>query len=227
MIKSNNVEKGLHSWLPWCSAVDEGRQQTQVITNNGKNVWSYAGEALKAIALPPDPLLRLYFLACIFSEYKHGDNYYYDEIKLPASLCQALRRLQGFPVKLRYLLNEELTEKERRPIPPEIWSRQDVEFYQNSIKIKFNYFIVLSRHHPLRQIGSKKKRSIDIERARLCAQMKDSGISYAEINSKFGWKPQKNSYGQKIRYPTAYRYVASGRKLLSAHEMKVKNNLGP
>ena len=29
MIKSNSVERALHSWLPWCKAIDEGRQQVR------------------------------------------------------------------------------------------------------------------------------------------------------------------------------------------------------
>ena len=205
-------------------AVDEGRQKTQVIAGNSKRLWSYDGKALKDLSLPPNPLLRLYFLACIFSEYKHGDTCIFSEIKMPPFLCQGLVRLQVFSLSLRYFLNEELNEAERRPIPPAIWSQQDVEFYPDSIRSNPFYFIVLPKRHPLRKIGAETKRYIDTEKAIICASMKDAGISYPEINNKFGWKPQKDSYGQKTRYPTAYHYVTMGRKLISPSDAKSKSN---
>ena len=216
MIKSRNVERALHSWPPWCKAVDEGRQQTQVIDGNSKRLWSYAGKALKNLPLPPNPILRLYFLACIFSEYTYGGTYVFSKIKVPLFLCQGLPRLKVFPVYLKCLQNW----PELKPLPPAIWSRQDVEFYRDSIRNKPFFDIVLSRHHPLRQIGSKIRRSIDTDKAIFCARMIDNGATYKEINDKFGWKPQKDNYGQKRRYPTAYRYVVLGKKLLKAIEAK-------
>lgn len=220
MIKSRNVERALHSWPPWCKAVDEGRQQIQAIGGNSKRLWSYAGKVLKNLPLPPNPILRLYFLACIFSEYTYGGTYVFSEIKVPPFLCQELPRLKVFPVCLRGLQNW----PGLKPLPPAIWSRQDVEFYRDSIRNKPFFDIVLSRHHPLRQLGSKMRRSIDTDKAIFCARMKDTGATYKEINDKFGWKPQKDSYGKKRLYPIAYRYVALGKKLLSAMEMKSKSS---
>jgi hypothetical protein len=219
MIKNNNVERALHSWLPWCKAIDEGRQQAQLTLANSKRLWSYAGRVLKSLGLPPEPLLRLYFLACVFSEYKRGDTYVFSEIKVPRFLCQGLSRLRVFPAELGYLLKEAAP----RPFPPAIWSRQDIEFYRYLVPFFGEHIIVLSKRHPLRQIGAKTKRSIDTDKAIFCARMKDTSASYKEISDKFGWKPQKDSYGRKTRYPTAYRYVALGRKLLSASEVKSKS----
>jgi hypothetical protein len=219
MIKSRNVERALHSWPPWCKAVDEGRQQTQVIGGNSKRLWSYAGKVLKSLPLPPNPLLRLYFLACTFSEYTYEGNYVFSEIKVPPFLCQGLPKLKVFPASLRCLLNW----PELKVSPPEIWSQQDIKFYRDSIGSKTIFYdrnIILSSRHPLRKIGSKMKRSIDTDKTIFCARMKDAGATSKEINDKFGWKPQKDNYGQKRRYPTAYRYVVLGKKLLKAIEAK-------
>ena len=113
-----------------------------------------------------------------------------------------------------------------RPLPPTIFSHQDVEFYRDSIRT-LSYFgdfnMVLPKHHLLRRIGAKIKRGIDHDKAITCARMRDAGASYKGINDKFGWKPQEDSYGRKTRYPTAYRYIALGRKLLSASEVKPKS----
>ena len=141
-------------------------------------------------------------------------------VSLPPFLCQGLPKLKVFPVCLRDLLNGPAPQ----PLPPAIWSRQDVEFYRDSNRSVPFFYIVLSRHHPLRKIGSKMRRSIDTDKAIFCARMNDIGASWTEINDKFGWKPQKDSYGQKRRYPIAYRYVALGRKLLSAIEVKSKSS---
>lgn len=220
MIISKNVERALHSWPLWCKAVDEGRQQIQVIDGNSKRLWSYAGKALKNLPLPLNPILRLYFLACVFSEYTYAGTYIFGEIKVPLFLCQSFPKLKVFPVCLRDLLNRPVPQ----PLPPAIWSRQDVEFYRDSIRNKPFFDIVLSRHHPLRKIGSKMRRSIDTDEAIFCARMKDAGATIKELNDKFGWKPQEDSYGRKTRYPTAYRYVALGKKLLSAIEVKSKSS---
>jgi len=223
MIKDRNVERTLHSWPLWCKAVDEGRQQTQLIAGNSEKLWSYAGRVLESLQLPTKPLLRLYFLACIFSTYKHGDTYVFSEIEVPPFLRQALRKLEVFPVYLSYLLNEELNKAERRPLPPAIWSRQDIEFRQDS---NDKYIMVLPKNHPLRQIGSQMKRGRDPDIAIQCARMTEN-TTEAEINERFGWKPQKGVYGtrngkgvahiKRNRFPTEHSYVRWGRKLIGTH----------
>ena len=69
------------------------------------------------------------------------------------------------------------------------------------------------------------KRHTDPSKALLAARMKKDGLILKEINERFGWKPQKGSYGGKDgkrgayqtrnRFPTASHYVRLGKKFLT------------
>jgi hypothetical protein len=214
MIKAKNVERSLHSWPDWLKAVDEARQKQLALHTDSRGMWSYAGKAVKDLRLPPIPLLRTYFLACVFSEYEYGGTYVFGKVALPPFLQHGFSKMKGFPNYLGYLLADPLRV---RPSPPSVWSRQDREFFRDSIKNEpfFESFnIVLSKRHALRQIGSRAKRSISLDTAIACARMRDRRVPYKEISARFGWKPQKDNKGIRRRYATAYRYSALGHQIM-------------
>jgi len=220
MIKNVTVERALHRWEPWLNAVEEAR--TRLKDSDAETCWSYAGTALGALGLPAKWLLRLYFLSCVFSSYKHGDTYVFGEINLPLK--------QEW--KAGFLYDSSVRQPDAssfRPLPPAIMTKKDAEHLLSYCrnfhilnkssaeafrKIYAPYLMMLRREHPLRYVASKVKRCVDSDRAIACAKMKES-MTHRQIGEKFGWAIQKDAHGKRNCCSTSRRYVLLGRRLLS------------
>ena len=219
MIRNESVERALHQWQPWVKAVEEAR--TALSESDAETCYAYAGKALKTLRLPTKLALRVYFLSCVFSSYKHGEHFVFSEIRLPP-----LEKLKAQWPPYRVEVEN------WHPLPPAILTKKDVHrllhdhgYYGAVLGMSLSaaireifapYFMVVNQQHPVRQIGSKIKRGLDFGKAVACATMKES-MTYKEIGEKFGWAIQKDAYYRKKRYrcSTAYRYVRLGKKLIS------------
>lgn len=242
MIKELIVERALHCWEPWVEAIEDARLRVELGQNDYRELWSCSGSILNGLNLPAKLLLRLYFFSCVYSEYKYGMVYSFNDIRLPTTACEDLNDFSwslrvlaacdaawdyvGLP-QFRYRPNLEILQQ--RPLPPAIWTNSDVSFaldwveqnpfglytsvFQTLREIYSPYFMVLPPQHRLRQFVSKVKRRIDGHTAIEIAGMREQGYTNAEIGRKFGWKLQENEYGQRTRCSSASRYVQLGNRL--------------
>lgn len=226
MIKNVTVERTLHCWEPWLNAVEETR--TRLKDSDAETCWSYSSTVLRTLGLPAKWLLRLYFLSCVFSSYKHGDQYVFGELSVPLQqkwkpsfLHNSIERQQDVP--------------SFRPMPPAILTQKDAQCLLSYCrnfhilnktpaeafrKIYAPYFMMLRQEHPLRHIASKMKRYVDSDRAIACAKMKES-MTHRQIGGKFGWAIQKDAYGRRNRCSTSRRHVLVGRRLISTSSQRV------
>jgi len=225
MITNKSFERALHKWELWIKAVEDAR--TALGESDAETCYAYAGKILNTLRLPAKLALRVYFLSCVFSSYKHGDYFVFGEIRLPPpEKCKPMWSQDS--LKVSYL----------RPYPPAILTKKDVHrllddhsYYGDALGMSLSAaireifaprFIVLDPQHPIRQIGSKMKRCMDTDVATKCAKMAES-MKYEDINRRYGWKPQKGAYwntnrgtrSKRNRFPTVRRYVRLGKKLLS------------
>lgn len=227
MIKNESVERALHRWEPWVKAVEDGRGWL-CSDATAEASWDYAGAVLKTLRLPAKATLRVYFLSCVFSSYKHGERFVFSEIRPPP-----LEKWK--PPWSRESTGRQVEVRNLHPLPPAILTKKDAYRLLNYCrdfrvlnmspseairKIYAPGFMVLDQEHPVRQIGSKMKRCMSPDIAITCANLKES-MTHKEIGDKFGWAIQKGAYGQKGTYvkrnrcSTARRYVRVGRKLTS------------
>jgi len=224
MIRNDTVERALHHWEPWLSAVEEARLRLK--NSDVETRWSYAGAVLRTMGLPTKSSLRVYFLSCVFSSYKCRDTYVFGELRVPLEL-------KGKPFPNRGIGYKQDVSG-LSPLPPAILTRKEVEnllrdprysyIFHRSLdkevrKFYTSRFILLNQEHPLRQIASKMKRYVDSDIAVACAKMKES-MTYPQLGGKFGWAIQKDAYGKRNRCSTARRYVLLGRRIINASAPK-------
>ncbi len=227
MIKPESVERTLHRWEPWIKAVEDARGWLGSDAS-AEACWAYADAALKTLRLPTKATLRVYFLSCAFSSYKHGEHFVFSEIRLPPP---EMRK----PPWAGEEIGSQVKVQNLRPLPPAILTKKDVcgllsrcrDFrvlnkspIEAVREIYAPYFMVLDQQHPVRQMGSKMKRGMNLDIAIACANLEGS-MTQREMGDKFGWKTQKGAYGKQGTYrkrdrcSTARRYVRLGRKLIS------------
>lgn len=239
MIKARNLERALHQWEPWLTAVKDARLETSL----GSDAWwGYAKTTMKRLGFPSKPLLCLYFLSCVLSQYEINGTYYFTNIRLPfvlfdefdsfstrmAPAIWRFLKVDNFMMIKPIRLCPDLIGIRERPLPPALWNEGDVEFAleweshyagnpcESLRKYYSPFFMMLAPGHPILEIGRKGKRGIDDALAIRCAEMKDiEGKTYAQIAKRFGWALQEDSYGKPTRSVTARRYVRRGRKLRS------------
>jgi hypothetical protein len=237
LIKARNFERVLHQWEPWLRAVKDARLESHLDSDAW---WAYAETIMRRLSFPSKPLLCLYFLSCVFSQYEINGTYCFDRIQLPSLLFDKfdLFNTKIAPAISRFVyahdflrirpirLCPDLMGMRERPLPPALWNKDDVEFalqweshlvdnpYEGLRKYYSPFFLVLPLDHAIVEIATKGKRRIDDALAIQCAEMKDiEGKTYAQIAERFGWARQEDSYGKPTRSSTARRYVRRGRKL--------------
>lgn len=138
MIKARSFERVLHKWEPWVRAIADARLESYPDSDRW---WAYAKAVMRKLHFPNKPLLCLYFLSCVFSEYKITGAYCYENIELPpflfdkydsfvASMAPAIARLYMFDFSgtgsIR--LSPDLMGIRERPLPPAVWNKRDVKF---------------------------------------------------------------------------------------------------
>lgn len=237
LVKASSLERALHQWEPWLRAVKDARLQSHL---NSDAWWTYTKTIMRRLRFPSKPLLRLYFLSCVFSQYEINGTYCFANIRLPSVLfdkfdsfntriAPAIWRFVNVHdfLKIRPIrLCPDLMGMRERPLPPALWNDGDVKLalqweshymdnpYEGLRKYYSQFFMVLALDHTILEIARKGKRRIDDASAIRCAEMKDiEGNTYAQIAERFGWALQENSYGKLTRSSTARRYVRRGRKL--------------
>jgi len=237
LIKARSLEKVLHQWEPWLTAVQDARQETSLDSDAW---WDYAKTTMKSLGFPSKPLLRLYFLSCVLSKYEIKGTYHFTNIRLPSILFDKFDSFSTCmgPAVWRFInvdrfmrirpirLCPDLMSMRERPLPPAVWNEGDVEFAleweshyagnpcESLRKYYSPFFMMLALGHPILEVGRNVKRRTDDALAILCAEMKDiEGKTYAEIAKRFGWALQEDSYGKPTRSSTARRYVRRGRKI--------------
>lgn len=251
MIKAISFERALHQWEPWLRAIADARLQSHLDSDTW---WAYVKAIMRKLRFPSKPLLCLYFLSCVFSQYEINGAYCFENIRLPSILFDKFDRFNEriAPAIWRFIyvfdflriklirLCPDLMGMRERPLPPVIWTEQDIQLMLRweshhgeytfisgqDVSTKTNkpqeqlrkyyspFFMVLAPDHAILRITSKVKRKIDDALAVRCAEMKDiEGYTYKRIGEKFGWALQEDSYLKLTRCSTARRYVRRGRQL--------------
>ena len=138
MIKARNFERTLHQWEPWLRAIADARLQSY---SDADEWWAYAKTIMRKLRFPSKPLLCLYFLSCVFSQYAINGAYCFKNIRLPSILFDKFDRFNEriapaiwcFIYVFNFLgirpirLCPDLMGMRERPLPPAVWNEHDVK----------------------------------------------------------------------------------------------------
>jgi hypothetical protein len=81
---------------------------------------SVAGKSLAEMDFPPCTVLELYWLTCVFADYKTKDGLFeFERLVLP----------EWFPLPFGFRDDSHLEFRGKRIYPPEVWDKADVKFW--------------------------------------------------------------------------------------------------
>lgn len=121
-------ERALHCWKKWPKSVTYGRKvlrfrQTHPSLEEMRNV---ANRVLTEMRFPPCTIFGLYWLCCVFADYKAPDGFNFHKLVLP----------DWFPFpcgfkwdKFGFSSDKDLDFKGERIDPPEVWNEADRKFW--------------------------------------------------------------------------------------------------
>ncbi len=126
MIQPKSLEVALHNWEPWIKSIDDARAQKQSLGNDVDKWWLHAKKALRAMRLPGKPIMCIYFISCVHSEYKRGKAYIFNDIIVPDLL-----RDRFFDVLKSWGEHDEvianLANARIKPFPARVYNRSDIQ----------------------------------------------------------------------------------------------------
>jgi len=142
LIKQESLEVALHRWEPWIKSVDYAREQSRFLGNDVDKWWLYARKALREMRLPGKPIICIYFISCVHSDYKRGKANIFNDIIIPDFL-----RDRFFSILKSLGQRDELIERLEnnhriKPLPPQVYNRSDIqrllditEGYRSSLRV--------------------------------------------------------------------------------------------
>ncbi|MCK4789105.1 MAG: hypothetical protein KAV87_35515 [Desulfobacteraceae bacterium] len=169
MIKASNFERALHRWEPWLRGVKNARLQSHLDSDTW---WAYAKAVMRNLHFPNKPLLCLYFLSCVFSEYEINGAYCFENIQLPPILFDKFdslnTRIAGAIWRFTYVLDflriglirlcPDLMGMRERPLPPAVWNEHDVklalqwERHHGNFTYVGRHGVIIKKNNPYEQL---------------------------------------------------------------------------
>ena len=157
-------EQALHRWKPWLASVLEGKKLLRVEglpAPNLPRMREVAKNTLLGLAFPPCTVLELYWLCCVFVDYKAKVGFRFDNLIPP----------DWFPFPFGFNHEESYLFEGCRIYPPEVWDEADRVFWferqpvlptsQKEWEDDFNRFpnrefvMLLAPDHPVRKFIKK------------------------------------------------------------------------
>lgn len=113
-------ERALHRWDKWLDSVAYGRKVLRFQQSHPalEEMISVAKKALTEMKFPACTLLEVYWLCCVFVDYKTEGGFVFDRLVLPDWFPPPFKR-EGWAFDI----------KGKRIYPPEVWNDADLEFW--------------------------------------------------------------------------------------------------
>lgn len=114
-------ERALHRWDRWLKSIAGGREVLRFPQGHPplEHMRNVAKKALTDLGFPSCTVFELYWLCCVFADYKMERSFKFDKLVLP----------DWFPFPFGFEQEMEPDFKNKRIYPPEVWNESDRKFW--------------------------------------------------------------------------------------------------
>lgn len=119
--KNLRFERALHKWLRWLDSIANGRNELRFRQSylSLEEMISIARKALTEMNFTSCTILEIYWLCCVFADYKTADGFKFDKLVLPDWFPSRYKDAHGFTLDF----------KGKRIYPPDVWNETDRKFW--------------------------------------------------------------------------------------------------
>lgn len=148
-MRADTFEKALHCWDKWLESIEHGRKTLPRSTPMDE-MRNIARKALHDLEFPTCPNFELYWLCCVFCDYRDNEKFYFDKIVIP----------EWFPLPFGFSFERFTSLRGERIYPADVWNESDVAFWtRGTYSLDPETAIVLSEQHPVKQYVNKGRPS--------------------------------------------------------------------